>query len=59
MVTVKTWIKAQEFLEENCKKSRMNFSVAYLGDVVYGDGRFFKSMILIEYKKEHLDSWKW
>lgn len=43
---IKTRIKAQEFLEEKCKKSGINFSVAYLGDVVYGNGGFFKSMIL-------------
>lgn len=48
---IKTRIKAQEFLEENCKKSGMNLSVAYLGDVVYGNGGFFKSMILDRMQK--------
>lgn len=48
---IKTRIKAQEFLEENCKKSGINFSVAYLGDVVYGDGGFFKSMIIDRMQK--------
>lgn len=48
---IKTRIKAQEFLEENCKKLGMNFSVAYLGDIVYGDGGFFKSMILDRMQK--------
>ena len=42
---VKVRIKAQEFLEENCLKSGMNLSVAYLGDIVYGNGGFFQSMI--------------
>ena len=42
---VKVRIKAQEFLEENCSKSGMNLSVAYLGDIVYGNGGFFQSMI--------------
>ena len=48
---IKTRIKAQEFLEENCKKSGINFSVAYLGDIVYGDGGFFKSMIINRMQK--------
>ncbi len=48
---IKTRIMAQEFLEENCAKSGMNLSVAYLGDVVYGDGGFFKSMIIDRMQK--------
>ncbi len=42
---VKIKIKAQEFLEENCKKSGMNLVVAHLGDIVYGNGGFFKSIV--------------
>lgn len=48
---IKTRIMAQEFLEENCKKSGINFSVAYLGDIVYGNGGFFKSMIIDRMQK--------
>jgi nucleoside-diphosphate-sugar epimerase len=48
---IKTRIKAQEFLEENCAKSGMNLSVAYLGDIVYGNGGFFKSMIIDRMQK--------
>ena len=48
---IKIRIEAQEFLEENCSKSGMNLSVAYLGDVVYGDGGFFKSMIIDRMQK--------
>lgn len=48
---IKARIKAQEFLEENCPKSGMNLSVAYLGDVVYGNGGFFKSMIIDRMQK--------
>jgi len=48
---VKMRIKAQEFLEENCKKSGMNLIVTYLGDIVYGNGGFFKSMIYDRIKK--------
>ncbi len=48
---IKTRIKTQEFLEENCSKSGMNLSVAYLGDIVYGDGGFFKSMIIDRMQK--------
>lgn len=49
---IKIRIKAQEFLEENCPKSGMNLSVAYLGDIVYGNGGFFKSMIIDRMQKE-------
>jgi nucleoside-diphosphate-sugar epimerase len=48
---VKIRIKTQEFLEENCKKSGMNLVVAHLGDIVYGNGGFFKSMISDRIKK--------
>lgn len=48
---IKIRIEAQEFLEENCAKSGMNLSVAYLGDIVYGNGGFFKSMIIDRMQK--------
>ncbi|NJK78130.1 MAG: NAD(P)-dependent oxidoreductase [Nanoarchaeota archaeon] len=52
---IKIRIKAQEFLEENCQQSGMNLSVAYLGDIVYGNGGFFKSMIIDRMQKKHLE----
>ena len=48
---VKIRIKAQEFLEENCKKTGMGLVVAHLGDIVYGNGGFFKLMISDRLKK--------
>jgi nucleoside-diphosphate-sugar epimerase len=36
-------VMAQRYLEENCKGSEIDCTVAYVGDVVYGNGGFFKS----------------
>lgn len=48
---VKIRIEAQKFLEENCKKAGMDLIVTHLGDIVYGNGGFFKLMISDRLKK--------
>jgi nucleoside-diphosphate-sugar epimerase len=48
---VKIRIEAQKFLEERCKKAGMDLIVTHLGDIVYGDGGFFKLMISDRLKK--------
>ena len=34
-------VMAQQYLEEQCKKNNIDFTVAHVGDIVYGDGGFF------------------
>lgn len=41
----KTRLEAQKFLESGCKENKIEFSVAYLGDV-YGNGGWFKSIMV-------------
>ncbi len=41
----KTRLEAQKFLESGCKENKIEFSVAYLGDV-YGNGGWFKSILV-------------
>ncbi|MDE1872663.1 MAG: NAD(P)-dependent oxidoreductase [Thaumarchaeota archaeon] len=43
-------LEAQKYLEDNCRQSGIPFTVAYLGDV-YGDGGWFKSMMVERLKK--------
>lgn len=43
-------LKSQKFLEDNCKKHGISFTVAYLGDV-YGNGGWFTSMMLERLRK--------
>jgi nucleoside-diphosphate-sugar epimerase len=43
-------LEAQKYLEDNCKQNGIPFSIAYLGDV-YGDGGWFKSMMIERLKK--------
>ena len=34
-------VMAQQYLKEQCKKNGIDFTVAHVGDIVYGDGGFF------------------
>lgn len=43
-------LNAQNFLEQKCKESGMNFVVTYLGDV-YGNGGWFVNMVLERLRK--------
>ena len=43
-------LETQKFLKDNCKKTGIAFSVAYLGDV-YGNGGWFKSVMVERLRK--------
>ena len=44
-------LETQKFLTKSCEQNGIAFSVAYLGDV-YGDGGWFKSMMVDRLKKD-------
>ena len=44
-------VKAQRYLEEQCRKNKIDFTVAQVGDIVYGDGGFFMSDMVGRLKK--------
>lgn len=44
-------VKAQRYLEEQCRKNKIDFTVAHVGDIVYGDGGFFMSDMIGRLKK--------
>ena len=46
-------LEAQKFLEDGCKQQGIPLTVAYLGDV-YGNGGWFKSMMVARLKKGSL-----
>ncbi len=48
---VKIRIEAEEFLKQNCKDAGIDFTVAYLGDMVYGNGGIFRTMFIDRLQK--------
>lgn len=49
---VKLRLEAEQYLRENCKKSGINFAVAYLADLVYGDAGAFQSIFVERLKNK-------
>ena len=44
-------VKAQRYLEEQCKKNSIRYVTAHVGDIVYGDGGFFMSDMVSRLKR--------
>ena len=36
-------VMAQKYLQDQCKQNKIDYTTAYVGDIVYGDGGFFMS----------------
>ncbi|MGH1522329.1 MAG: NAD-dependent epimerase/dehydratase family protein [Nitrosopumilus sp.] len=44
-------VMAQQYLEKQCKKNNIEYTVAHVGDIVYGDGGFFMQDMVHRLKK--------